>query len=54
MLKFFLTLPIILSLYISFSGAQSDLPPCAQTCAQTAADDVGCDMCEPSRIILHP
>lgn len=51
MLKFSLTLPIILSsLYISFSQAQYYLPSCALSCAQAAGYQAGCDPCVPSSI----
>ncbi|KAH9985443.1 hypothetical protein BJV77DRAFT_1032382 [Russula vinacea] len=56
MLKFSLTLPIILSsLYLSFSQAQY-LPSCAISCAQSAGYAAGCDPCVPPfiRIMLCP
>jgi hypothetical protein len=56
MLKFSLTLPIILSaLYILLSQAELKLPTCALSCANTAGSQSGCNMCAFSiRIMLPP
>ena len=49
-MKFSLTLPIILSaFYISFSLAQTALPPCVVACAEAAGVDAKCDPC----VFLH-
>ena len=56
MLKFSITLPIIFSaLFILLSQAGLKLPTCALSCASTAGNQAGCNMCAFSiPIMLYP